>query len=222
MGALKQNPVVKAVGGFFKTNKVISAAAAGLVVTLSLFYLMSQLISGGANLNKSDDSENFIEFVRIKKESMVQERKRQKPKKPPDPKKPPPPQKLSLAANEPAKPQMNMKLPKLSTSLKGNGPYLGGAGGAATGNMLTPIVRIEPQYPRKAAMQGLEGHVVLSFEVTESGTVDNVEVVGSKPRRVFDMSAKRAVLKWKYKPQQEDGKPVRVAQKVQLDFKLTQ
>jgi protein TonB len=88
--------------------------------------------------------------------------------------------------------------------------------------MLTPIVRIEPQYPRKAAMQGTEGFVVLAFEVTESGTVDNVEVVSAKPRRSFYMSAKRAVLKWKYKPQTEDGKPVRVAQKVQLDFKLTQ
>jgi protein TonB len=222
MGVLKPNPIIKTLGGIFKSNKFLGAAGSGLVVTLGLFYLMSQLISGGANLNKSDDSENFIEFVRIKKESLVQERKRQKSKKPPEPKKPPPPKKLSLAADEPNKPQMNMKLPKLSTSLKGNGPYLGGAGSGGAGNMLTPIVRIEPQFPRKAAMQGIEGHVVLSFEVTETGTVDKVEVVSSKPRRIFDMSAKRAVLKWKYKPQTDDGKPVRVAQKVQLDFKLTQ
>ncbi len=222
MGALKIDPIIKSVGGFFKTNKFVSSAGSGLLVTLSLFYLMSQLISGGADLNRSDDSENFIEFVRIKKDSMVQERKRQLPKKPPEPKKPPPPQKLSLAATQPTKPQMNMKLPKLSTSLKGNGPYLGGAGTGGAGNMLTPIVRIEPQFPRKAAMQGIEGFVVLAFEVTESGTVDNVQIVNSKPRRIFDMDAKRAVLKWKYKPQEEDGKPVRVAQKVQLDFKLTQ
>lgn len=222
MGAKKINPILKTIGGLFKANKMVSAIGSGLLITLSLFYLMSQLISGAAELKKSDGDDQFIEFVRVKKESLVQERKRQLPKKPPEPKKPPPPQKLSLSADQPNKPQMNMKLPKLSTSLKGNGPYLGAAGSGGAGNLLTPIVRIEPQYPRKAAMQGLEGHVVLAFDVTEVGTVDNVKIVTSKPRRIFDMSAKRAVLKWKYKPQQEDGKAVRVAQKVQLDFKLTQ
>jgi protein TonB len=60
----------------------------------------------------------------------------------------------------------------------------------------------------------------LAFEVTEMGTVDNVKIVDAKPRRIFDMDAKRAVLKWKYKPQMEDGKAIRVSQQVQLDFKL--
>ena len=49
----------------------------------------------------------------------------------------------------------------------------------------------------------------------------NVEVLDSKPRRVFDMAAKRALLKWKYKPQIEGGKPVvKRGEKDQLDFKL--
>ncbi len=220
MGALSNNPIVKKVGGLFKTNKVLSAGASGLLVTLSLFYLMSQLISGGQNLNKSDDSENFIEFVRIKKESMVQERKRQLPKKPPEPKKPPPPQKLSVAADQPNKPQMKMNLPKLSTSLKGNGPYLGPGGGGG-GSGVTPIVRIEPQYPRKAAMQGIQGWVQLSFDITAMGTVNNVKIIQAKPKRIFDMAAKRALLKWKYRPKMEDGKAVaQTGEKVQLEFKL--
>ena len=201
-------------------HRLLKAGGAGLGVSLSLFYLMSQLISGGANLNKSDDTENFIEFVRIKKDSMLQERKRQLPKKPPEPKKPPPPQKLSVAADQPNKPQMKMNLPKLSTSLKGNGPYLGAAG-AGGGTGVTPIVRIEPQYPRKAAMQGLQGWVQLSFDITAVGTVSNVKVIDANPKRVFDMAAKRALLKWKYKPKMEDGKAVpQTGEKVQLDFKL--
>ena len=198
----------------------LKAAGSGLGVTLALFYLMSQLISGGQNLNKSDDSENFIEFVRVKRNSTVQERKRQLPKKPPEPKKPPPPQKLSIAADQPNKPQMKMNLPKLSTSLKGNGPYLGPGGGGG-GSGVTPIVRIEPQYPRKAAMQGIQGWVQLSFDITSLGTVDNVKVIAAKPRRIFDMAAKRALLKWKYRPKIEDGKAVpQAGEKVQLDFKL--
>jgi periplasmic protein TonB len=203
-----------------KSNSTFKAAASGFVVTVSLFYLMAQLIAGGKNLNKSDDTENFIEFVRIKKDDLVQERKRELPKKPPEPQKPPPPQKLAVAADEPDRPKMNMDLPKLSTSLKGNGPYLGpGGGGGGTG--VTPIVRLDPEYPRKAAMQGIQGWVQLSFDITALGTVENVQVIGSQPRNIFDMAAKRALLKWKYRPKVEDGKPVpQPGEKVQLDFKL--
>lgn len=206
----------------FSTSLIrkIKAGGAGLGVSFALFYLMSQLISGGQNLNKSDDSENFIEFVRIKKEDMLQERKRELPKKPPEPKKPPPPQKMSLAADEPSKPQMNMDLPKMDTALKGSGPYLG-PGGSGGGSGVTPIVRLDPEYPRKAAMQGIQGWVRLRFDITAMGTVENVQVLEAEPRRVFDMSAKRALLKWKYRPKMEDGKPVpQKGEMVQLDFKL--
>lgn len=203
-----------------KQNRFVTAGFSGVGVTLGLFYLMSQLISGGQNLNKSDDTENFIEFVRIKKEDLVQERKRQLPKKPPPQKKPPPPQKLSLAAEQPTNPQMKMDLPKLSTSLKGNGPYLGPGGGGG-GSGVTPIVRLDPEYPRKAAMQGIEGWVRLKFDITEMGTVENVQVVDAKPKRIFNMAAKRALLKWKYRPKMEDGKAVpQPGEMVQLDFKL--
>jgi len=198
----------------------LKAGGAGLGVTLALFYLMSQLISGGQNLNKSDDSENFIEFVRIKKDDLLQERKRELPKKPPEPKKPPPPQKMALAADQPSKPQMNMNLPKMDTALKGSGPYLG-PGGSGGGSGVTPIVRLDPEYPRKAAMQGIQGWVRLKFDITAMGTVENVQVLEAQPKRIFDMSAKRALLKWKYRPKMEDGKPVpQKGEMVQLDFKL--
>lgn len=204
----------------FAASSGVKAGLSGFVVTLSLFYLMAQLIAGGQNLNKSDDSENFIEFVRIKKDDLVQERKRQLPKKPPEPKKPPPPQKLSVAADEPSKPKMQMNLPKLSTSLKGNGPYLGPGGGGG-GSGVTPIVRLDPEYPRKAAMQGIQGWVQLSFDITTMGTVENVKIMKAKPKRIFNMAAKRALLKWKYRPKMEGGKPVpQKGEMVQLDFKL--
>ena len=67
MEAMRQNKIIKTMGEQFRSNKTLSAGASGRGVTLSLFYLMSQLISGGQSLNKSDDSENFIEFVRVKK-----------------------------------------------------------------------------------------------------------------------------------------------------------
>jgi len=202
--------------------KALPALGLGTVITLSLFYLMSQLISGGNALQKQGELDQMIEFVRVKRNSVLNERKRQKPKKPPEAKKPPPLQKMAIAADAPTMPQLKMDRPKLSTALKGNGPYLGqaGAGGGKSGSS-TPIVRIEPQYPQKAAMQGLEGFVQLSFDITKTGTVSNVKVLKSQPRRIFDMAAKRALLKWKYKPALEDGKAIaKAGEMVQLDFKL--
>ena len=202
------------------STRLLKAAGLGLGVTLALFYLMSQLIAGGSAMKKSGEDDAFIEFIRIKRNSTVNERKRQLPKKPPEAKKPPPLQKMAIAADAPQTPQLKMNMPKLSTSLKGNGPYLGQAGAGNSGGS-TPIVRIEPQYPRKAAMQGTEGWVLLSFDITATGSVANVKVINSKPRRLFDMAAKRALLKWKYKPAMEDGKPVaKAGEKVTLDFKL--
>jgi protein TonB len=91
----------------------------------------------------------------------------------------------------------------------------------AQGKSLMPLVRIEPQYPRKAAMRGTQGWVLLSFDITEKGTVENVNVVKSKPKRVFDRAAIKALVRWKYRPKVKDGKPVAQANnKIQLDFKL--
>ena len=130
--------------------------------------------------------------------------------------------KMAMAADKPHKPQMKMN-PSLNIkgALKGSGPSLG-AGGGIGGSGVTPIVRIEPQYPRKAAMQGIEGWVRLRFDITALGTVDNVKVLDSNPRKIFDMAAKRALYKWKYKPKTDDqGRAVaQPGEKVQLDFKL--
>lgn len=198
----------------------LKAVSSGFAVTLGLFFLMAQLISGGQSLTKSDDTENFIEFVRLKKDDLVQERKRELPKKPPEPQKPPPPQQMEMAAEQPSQPQMQMDLPKMDTALKGSGPYLG-PGGSGGGTGVTPIVRLDPEYPRNAAMQGIQGWVRLRFDITAMGTVENVQVVDAQPKRIFDMSAKRALLKWKYRPRVEDGKPVpQRGEMVQLDFKL--
>ena len=64
------------------STRVASSIALSVCVSLGLFYFMSQLISGGTNLKKSDDTENFIEFVRIKRPSNTETKKRQLPKKP--------------------------------------------------------------------------------------------------------------------------------------------
>ena len=86
---------------------------------------------------------------------------------------------------------------------------------------LQPLVRIEPRYPAQAARDGIEGFVIVEFDVSEMGAVENVVIVDSQPKRIFDREAKRAISKWKYRPVIEDGVPVRTAGvKTQLDFSL--
>ncbi len=74
------------------------------------------------------------------------------------------------------------------------------------GFLLTPILRIEPVYPAQAARDRREGWVRLSFTITETGDVEDVTVVESHPRHIFDGAAKRALKQWKLKPSIQDGK----------------
>ena len=55
-------------------------------VTCIIFFIIQTLISQASELNKSNKAPNFIEFIRIKQDDSLQERKRTIPDKPPTPK----------------------------------------------------------------------------------------------------------------------------------------
>ena len=198
--------------------RLIKGFVAALFITMGLFYFMSILISGGtAVVDKGTD--NIIEFLRVKPDDHLETRRRKLPKKPPEPQKPPETQKLKVAKMDSPKANMNMEMPKMDLPIAKGGPFLGGGGSGDSEVM--PLVRIEPQYPRKAAMRGIEGWVQLKFDVTEAGTVANVHVTNASPPNIFESSARRALLKWKYKPKMVDGKPAfRRGLRVQLNFTL--
>ncbi len=64
-----------------------------------------------------------------------------------------------------------------------------------------------------------EGYVILQFDISKEGKPINIEVIESKPKRIFDREAIRQLKTWKYKPKIVDG--VAVIQKgfkVQLDM----
>lgn len=205
----------------------VAALVFGGPVTFSLFLLMAHLVSQPAKLGESSET-RVIDFSRTSTFNEVQTKTRSLPKAPPKPQEAPKMPKIAVKAKVDAPtPKMAMNVPTMANSLSlGDGPYLGGAAGGGAGGSsdrsVMPLVRIEPQYPRKAAMTGKQGWVRLQFDVNETGGVENVEVVESRPPRIFDQAAKRALLKWKYQPKLQDGKPVAMrGLKVQLDFKLT-
>lgn len=195
------------------------------LVALSLFYLMHFMIGQGkGRLNKAENY-SVVDFVRLKRESRTELKKRVIPKKPPLPKKPPPPPELNVAQEQNvAMPQLKMEMPRIGTSGLSGGPFMGamgGGGGAGIGDgELIPLVKIAPRYPRKAALAGKEGWVKVEFTVTELGTVTDVSVIDANPRRMFDREAKKAILKWKFKPRVVDGKAVSRRAVQVIEFKL--
>ncbi|WP_416307282.1 TonB family protein [Neptunicella sp. SCSIO 80796] len=84
-----------------------------------------------------------------------------------------------------------------------------------------PVFRVQPKYPIEAARKGITGWVQLSFDINATGGVENVSVIDSEPRRVFDTEARRALQRWKYKPQITDGvAQTQYNQRVMLSFNL--
>lgn len=69
---------------------------------------------------------------------------------------------------------------------------------------LVDVMYVKPIYPADAAARGLEGFVTLRFDVTELGTVTNVQILEAS-HRVFEKSARDAALRSKFRPRVVDG-----------------
>lgn len=99
---------------------------------------------------------------------------------------------------------------EISTAAMEVAPLATGTGGfSATDGEFLPIVRVNPQYPSRAAENGIEGFVLVSFTVTAEGTTSNVMVVESS-HKMFERAAVKAASRYKYKPRVIDGEPVPV------------
>jgi len=75
-----------------------------------------------------------------------------------------------------------------------------------------PLVRVQPQYPRKAIEEKVTGYVVLELTVLENGSVDpaSIKVIETEPAGYFEEAALSAASKFKYKPKSIDGVPQKV------------
>ena len=181
------------------------SAIVGVIVTLALFYLMQSLISGADSALTDDKIGNLVDFVRVKQDQDVQKKQR-KPK------------------------NFNGNVDKTGFSMDGLNANIGidigsGGFGISDGEYL-PIVKVQPQYPRRALSRGMSGWVIVEFTVTAQGTVTDPFVVSNcgwiknarnegkcedNPNSVFDSAATKAAVKFKYKPKVIDGDPVATA-----------
>lgn len=74
-----------------------------------------------------------------------------------------------------------------------------------------PMIRFAPVYPQAAIMKNIEGYVDVVFDVTETGAVENIQIVHAEPEKIFNSAVLKAVARWKYKPKTDDtGLPVKM------------
>ena len=189
--------------------RIIVSALAAAGVTFGLFLLMYHLIaSDGADQRDYEDLSG-INFGPVDVPEEVTRRDRKKPPPPPPPKEPPPPPKLEVSDPNPVQQNLpNLDMPQLDLAMSsGSGIYLGNFSQVDRNEEgdIIPLVRIEPQYPREAALNKIEGEVLVEFTITEVGTVKDPRVVSADPPRIFNREALRAILKWKFKPRVVDG-----------------
>ncbi|NNN79306.1 energy transducer TonB [Vibrio sp. 11-4(1)] len=206
--------------------RYLASIALALIVSLGLFWGMDKLVNKERHELVSNDDLRMVEFIRIKPEEKIQEKKRELPK-PPPPKRPPPPPEMKVTATvKPVTEQTPMDMPKLDLPVnvtggsvlghysQGGGAQLAGSGGP------TPLATFQPQMPRKAAKAGIEkGVVLLEFTVNARGAVEDIKVLKEQPRRLgLGRAARKTVSKWTFKPKLVDGKPVSSRLSQEIEF----
>ena len=77
---------------------------------------------------------------------------------------------------------------------------------------------VSPAYPEIARKAGLTGKVFLKFLVDKAGRVSNVTVL--RGQEIFRQAAIDAILKFKFKPAQQNDKPVSVWMTQPISFRL--
>lgn len=195
-----------------------------IVITFFLFIGMHYLVNMSNHSKPSDDDGISIDFGPVKVDEEINQKKRRIPKKPPPPKDPPPPPKMNVQQNQQVVNQMpTPNIPPLDLGVGGDGPFIGAIGGnvdMGKDGGIIPIVTIQPNYPRKALIAKIEGWVKIEFTITETGSVINPRVLKSKPVRIFDREAVRAILKYKFKPKVVNGVAQTQVASQTIDFKL--
>ena len=193
---------------------VVSVAAAA--ITFSLFWVMQALI-GVAGEMLEGKSSLVVDFVRLKRNTEPETKKREIPDRTP-PEQPPPPPELDFSQNLDPDAAVGDILSLVNTTLQLAAEDLGAGG---SDRDIVPLVRVEPHYPMRAKQRGIEGWVELMFAITETGAVADIVVTASHPGTIFNSAAVKAVSRWKYNPKIENGAAVvRSGVRQRLKFEL--
>ena len=179
-------------------TRILSSATVGIAVTTGLLFLMQYLVASGEEIITEPAIRHDLRIVRLKEKEEVRKTptiidRIAQPKTPPrtDVSDPRGDGDIGFNFPDPPKPPRGgATLTKLSF---GDGPLIN-------------IFKVYPQYPVTAVSRALEGTVLVQYDVTSMGTVENVVVVEST-NSIFNKAAIAAAYRFKYKPRIVDGVP---------------
>ncbi|BFM18473.1 energy transducer TonB [Maricurvus nonylphenolicus] len=181
------------------------AGVLAVAVTFGLLFLMHSLIEADRRAPEEVEQKKVAD-IHMPERAIETQYDTAKPDKPEDPEEPPPEMPEPEFDTPDVSPDaMNMAAPRINPNLNVKGVGFGGGDGE-----YLPIVKVQPQYPRRALSRGIEGWVIVEFTVTTNGSVRDPVVVEAQPPNVFNRAAMKAALKFKYKPRVIDGEPVEV------------
>jgi periplasmic protein TonB len=200
----------------YGTSILLGGLAAFVVLSV-----MQELVTREPPEIKDVRGMRIVDFVRLKRESEPEVKKRELPDRA-QPERPPPPPEMEMAKGEaPNALEIAASMPAFEPEMDLAGRPGGGAAAGPSDADVVPLVRVSPQYPARALQRGVEGWVQLRFTITEAGTVKDVAIVKAEPSSYFEEAATSAVRKYKYKPKIVDGKAVeRPGVEIILSFRL--
>ena len=195
-------------------TRYLASFGLGALITLVLFFVLQAVIATDEARLDEGAKGKLLDFVRLEEDQDLQTKQR-KPKPPPPPDEPPP----------------DMPKPEFESSDISQGVDVGAVdvdvnlnvegGGFSSDGEYLPIVKVNPQYPRRAQTRGIEGYVLLEYIVTKTGAVRDPVVIEAKPPGIFNRAAINAALKYKYKPKVVNGEPIDVAGvKTRITFEM--
>lgn len=199
-------------------RKIIFIGIASLATTFGLFIFMASLIDNGQVVVQEPPKTVPVSVARTPEESQVAKIERIKLA---PPKVQPKPLALKETIDDSHLLDTTISFEPPTVQIKSNvatRTFSGPRDASAR-----PIFRVNPNYPIEASRNGIEGWVVLGFDINKIGQVVNVKVINAEPKRIFNKAAKQALRKWKYQAKTVDGLQVmQHSLTVQLDFKMDQ
>ncbi|WP_288131505.1 energy transducer TonB [Microbulbifer sp.] len=200
--------------------RLLGAGALAVATTFALIFTMHALIE--ANLGAPDEEEPLkVADVVMPEQEIETQYDTRKPDKPDEPEQPPPDMPEPEFDEPNVDGEINMAAPRANADLN-----VGGIGGFASEGDYLPIVKVQPQYPRRALQRGIEGWVIVQYTVTKNGSVRDPQVVEAftkdgNPTSIFNRAAVKSALKYKYKPRVVDGEPIEVpGVKTKISFNM--
>ncbi len=195
----------------FNANKYAAGIGLSVLITTFLFFVMVILISLGDSGMKEDNSVKLADIVMPERQIDTFMSEVDKPEQPEE------------QPEDIAQPDLDLQpLTGIDVSIAKPKAKFNSGGSFFRDGEYIPLFKVQPIYPRRAQERGTQGFSIVSFTITESGSVENAKALEGycgdptgpesemRPCTMFNSASSRAALKLKYKPKIVDGKATAV------------